>query len=236
MKERRKQSTPAQPWERLPDESAPAWAAFVEYRELGPERSTEAVARKVAKSWQLIRRWCARHDWVARTAAYDSWLAELRQQEAEKAIREEQRRWAERERQQREELWETRNLLIQKYREMAQMPMREITRVAPDPEAPDQLVQVTIKPVRFNANSLAHLARAVAEVGNLAVERPTQHAQIDLNAQVGFRGIETRQQAEAYLKQFAERLRQQLNISAEEAAQLARDACPAETALLEMPE
>ena len=31
--------------------------------------STRAVAAKLAKSDQLIRRWCARHDWLARASA-----------------------------------------------------------------------------------------------------------------------------------------------------------------------
>ena len=57
-------------FEQQPKESDKAFAAFSLYLSLGPERSTAAVAKKLAKSAHLVRRWCARHDWPARVAAH----------------------------------------------------------------------------------------------------------------------------------------------------------------------
>ena len=54
------------PWERRPDESAAAYAAFLTYRDLGPERSLVAAARQAGKHACLLRRWSQRSGWVER--------------------------------------------------------------------------------------------------------------------------------------------------------------------------
>ena len=56
-------------------ESQKAFSAYVEYRDMGTERSIEGVSQKLAKSIPLLKRWSARWDWVARAAAYDADLA-----------------------------------------------------------------------------------------------------------------------------------------------------------------
>lgn len=53
------------------DESARAYAAFVAYCELGPERSLQSVAQRLRKSKTLCARWSTRHDWQERAAVYD---------------------------------------------------------------------------------------------------------------------------------------------------------------------
>ena len=57
-------------FEQQPRESAKAFAAFSLYLNLGPQRSTAAVANKLAKSEQLIRRWSAKFAWTDRVAAH----------------------------------------------------------------------------------------------------------------------------------------------------------------------
>jgi hypothetical protein len=59
-------STASQPWEQLPEESGPAYAAFLAYRELGPTRSFAAAARTLGKNIALLRRWSGRHRWRER--------------------------------------------------------------------------------------------------------------------------------------------------------------------------
>jgi len=61
-----------EPWDRQPDESAPAYEAFLTYRDMGYARSTAGVAQKLGKSKTLMDRWSGRWDWVARTEAWDS--------------------------------------------------------------------------------------------------------------------------------------------------------------------
>ena len=62
-------------FEQLPKESAKAFAAFSLYLNLGAERSLAAVAHKLSKSEQLLKRWSAKFDWPARVAAHAAHLA-----------------------------------------------------------------------------------------------------------------------------------------------------------------
>ncbi len=62
----------AAPWERKDKESDPAWQAFVLYRDMGPARSCDKVAKALGKSNTLIERWCTWHSWVERSTAWDS--------------------------------------------------------------------------------------------------------------------------------------------------------------------
>jgi len=74
------------PYERLPNESEPAWQAFTTYLDLGGERSLPRVAKRCAKSLPLMKRWSAKYTWADRAKAYDSELARLKQTAEQKAI------------------------------------------------------------------------------------------------------------------------------------------------------
>lgn len=63
---------PTKVWERQKDESAQAFEAFVLYRDMGAERSLEAVAQKLSKSISLIKRWSREKNWVERVRAYEN--------------------------------------------------------------------------------------------------------------------------------------------------------------------
>lgn len=56
----------------LPGESAKAYAAYREYRDLGPSRSLAAVGRSSGRSRALLERWSSRWRWVARAAEHDA--------------------------------------------------------------------------------------------------------------------------------------------------------------------
>jgi hypothetical protein len=78
-----------QPWERLEDESNPAWEAFMHYRDLGLGRSLARVASALGKSTTLIERWSARDGWIARCEAWDreqDRLWHLQQQQSRKEM------------------------------------------------------------------------------------------------------------------------------------------------------
>lgn len=62
---------PLEPWDRQAQESGKAYAAFIEYRDMGIERTTRKVAEKVGKNVSLIQRWSRAHGWVDRVAAWD---------------------------------------------------------------------------------------------------------------------------------------------------------------------
>jgi hypothetical protein len=67
------------PWEQMPAESGPAYAAFVAYRDLGPSRTFKAGADQAGKHESLMRRWATRNRWRERAWAWD--LHEARQEE-----------------------------------------------------------------------------------------------------------------------------------------------------------
>lgn len=75
-----------QPWERRPEESDQAWAAFVVFRDMpDAQRSINEVGRLLVKSGSLIDRWAARHHWQERVRAHQAdqdhqWLADLAHQ------------------------------------------------------------------------------------------------------------------------------------------------------------
>ena len=84
-RETRAEVRPAErgPWERARDESTKAHAAFVLYRDLGPDRSLRAAASQLGKSERLLKRWSSRHRWQDRLAAWE----ERQQAHAEESSR-----------------------------------------------------------------------------------------------------------------------------------------------------
>jgi hypothetical protein len=68
-------------------ESSKAFAAFSLYLSLGPQRSLAAVAQKLAKSQQLLKRWSTKFEWPARVQAYDAHLAIVEREAAEALAR-----------------------------------------------------------------------------------------------------------------------------------------------------
>jgi hypothetical protein len=92
---------PFESWERLPGESALAYAAFCAFRDYGPERNirkaVEGQFRKaeghdakieaaIAKKYRVWRNWCSQFRWRERAADYDSYTDKLKQAEVRKTI------------------------------------------------------------------------------------------------------------------------------------------------------
>lgn len=81
-----------QPWERQPGETDASYRAFCTYRNMGPKRTLEAVARKDDKGIKkgyvpgCYCEWSSQFRWVERAAAYDDYLDELRRKADEEAI------------------------------------------------------------------------------------------------------------------------------------------------------
>ncbi len=81
-------------WSRQPDESDPAWGAFVVYRDMGAERSLAKAARSLGKSATLVEGWSSRHSWLARVAEFDRYVDGQAVDEHVERIREMNRRQA----------------------------------------------------------------------------------------------------------------------------------------------
>jgi hypothetical protein len=93
-------------FEQRPGESAKAFAAFSLYLSMGPERSTAAVATKLAKSEQLVRRWSARWQWTDRVGAHADYLARVEREATEALARGKSAEWLTRQQTLRETEWE----------------------------------------------------------------------------------------------------------------------------------
>lgn len=93
------------PYERKPDESAKAFAAFTTYAHLGPKRSLAAVGQTLGKSQGLIERWSRRHDWVNRVRAHDGHLAAVEREAADAQTRAKADEWLRRQVELREQEW-----------------------------------------------------------------------------------------------------------------------------------
>jgi hypothetical protein len=100
-------------FEQQPREGAKAFAAFSLYLSLGPERSTAAVAKKLAKSEQLVRRWSAKFGWTDRVAAHGAHLAIIEREAIEATARGNAAEWEKRETQLREQEWTLRGELVE---------------------------------------------------------------------------------------------------------------------------
>ncbi|HEX7570416.1 MAG TPA: hypothetical protein VF492_07915 [Verrucomicrobiae bacterium] len=92
-------------FEQQPRESSKAFAAFSLYLNLGPQRSTAEVAKKLAKSEQLIRRWSAKFAWTDRVAAHGAHYAIIEREAVEAVARSKAAEWEKRETQLRETEW-----------------------------------------------------------------------------------------------------------------------------------
>ena len=93
------------PFEQQPRESVKAFAAFSLYLSLGAERSTAAVAKKLAKSAHLVRRWSAKFGWTDRVAAHAAHLAVVERGAIEATARGKAAVWEKREQDLRETEW-----------------------------------------------------------------------------------------------------------------------------------
>ena len=92
-------------FEKQPRESDKAFAAFSLYLNMGAERSTREVGKKLGKSEGLIERWAAKFDWRSRVAAHAAHLAIVEREAIEVAARAKAAEWSQREQQLRETEW-----------------------------------------------------------------------------------------------------------------------------------
>lgn len=93
-------------FEQQSKESDKAYAAFSLYLSMGPQRSTQAVATKLAKSRQLIRHWSARWRWTERVQAHAGHLTTVEREATEALTRAKSVEWLTRQQALREEEWE----------------------------------------------------------------------------------------------------------------------------------
>lgn len=83
-----KKTSDIKAWERQSGESEKAFEAFALYRDMGAERTLQAVADELQKSYTLIRRWKTTWKWKDRVIEFDNDKERQAKREAEKGLKE----------------------------------------------------------------------------------------------------------------------------------------------------
>jgi hypothetical protein len=165
-------------WGRLPEESTPAYAAFKAYVDFGSHRSIEAVHRKLTKSTRLLKRWSSKYSWVERAGLYDEHMVRVQQRAREAAEVVEAQTWARRRAKLLEEEFEIGQKLIEKARQMLQMPIVEVKRevvVERHNDGRDKIVQLSVlRPVRFTMSDAGRMFMLADKLIRLSLGMPTQ--------------------------------------------------------------
>lgn len=178
------------PWERLPDEPADWFRRFTDYLLLGPSRTLVAVwerdkaaksaqgsfqpkAKKPSRYWQDMKiKW----RWDERAAAYDQAQADAKRARDEAERLAEEDRWRARRRKQRDDEWDCRDALLERFKAMMRFPLQAVTTTDPDGR------EVTILPARWSFQTMVQIAEAMSKLGRTAAEMETDSVNIDVTS------------------------------------------------------
>lgn len=101
-------------FDRLPGETPKAFAAFRVFLNMGPDRSTRKVGRKIGKNRTLIGEWSSRWQWQERAAAYDAAQVVKEQAAIDEQQRKDAKKWADRAQAHRERSFRLGMMMIEK--------------------------------------------------------------------------------------------------------------------------
>jgi len=158
----------ARPWERQPDETPQAFAAFCVYRDLGRARSIDRAYQvaqeqgsgsgRARSSWW---RWSRNHGWVARSRAYDAHLQEVELQAREDEARRQGRDWVRERNQQLERTFQLTNRLVDRAEQMLSFPLAAMEK--------GEDGSTTIKPAGWKLRDAVALLDAANRLGDMVV-------------------------------------------------------------------
>jgi hypothetical protein len=160
-------------WDQQSGESGSAFAAWCEYRDLGSERSIEAVARKLAKSGSLLRRWSARWGWVERAARWDGHQDGLRTAATNLALEQAAVNWATEREAERERELELGQALIAKAKTMLQWPLEQRRVIGADGRT------TIVEPTKWRLADAAKMVEVGSKLIRLAAEMETDRVSVD---------------------------------------------------------
>lgn len=171
-----------QQWEQLPTEPGLAYEAFKTYLSLGATRTFDEAYRVHTQRRQGTRApgnwraWAKAYRWKERARAFDIRNEKAADEAHVRAIQAtvtkaviddwEQGRIA-RMRQQEQEEWELRNLLLKKAREMLEFGLlRQVTKQTPKGEV------VVVQPVNWDFSTTANLIKLIHQLGRASTQMP----------------------------------------------------------------
>jgi len=114
----------AKPWERQPNETAAAFAAFESYRALGPKRGLRGLAAALPEQsrrhLRTLEQWSKRYGWVERIKAIDDDNARIEREAIEAQAEIQAVAWAKAREPIRREAWRISEELLEMAREFLQ--------------------------------------------------------------------------------------------------------------------
>ena len=146
-----------QPWDRRPDESATAFAAFAAFLSLGIDRTLVGAARKSGKSKQMIGQWSKRHEWAERCARWEAEQNKAKTDAQLSLARQEGRDWAKRESEVREHEFLLGTKLMAKAQAMLEFPLARVV-------SSQDGKQVTVYPGDWSMVQAARMAGVGSEL------------------------------------------------------------------------
>lgn len=150
----------------LQNESDKAYAAFMEYARLGPERSMREVARRLGKSLTLLVRWAKRHSWQERIETWNAEQDEIFQKAQENELRKKAELWAKRQAEMRDREWTTAQRLRELAEKMLKMPL-VMQKTSKDGKS------IRIEPVKWSFGDAVRALQLAGEIERLACGLPT---------------------------------------------------------------
>lgn len=193
-------------WDKRSNESAKAFEAFVNYRDMGPARTITGVYRKMRSNPEAKKpsgqftEWAAKFEWDSRAGAYDSHLAAVRQKAQEQRALEEEQEWSRRRKAIRETGWVRGEALIKKADSLLLIPhvqqkkdvvveSRTVKLEGGITETIPVIVNRTIiEPSRWSLGDAARIIQTGVDLQRLAAGLSTDHLSADLLTQEGIPG------------------------------------------------
>jgi hypothetical protein len=157
-------------------ESAKAYAAFQLYYPASPNlRSLRQVALQLNKSETLMERWSRRFDWVRRTEAWDHHQSQLAAAEYEKARREKNSKWTDREDELLEQDYAASRELINRGIQTMKLPLTERQLQKTDASGNQTTI---IKPVNRGQSGVVAMIKVGHEIGLDCIKRARPEAAV----------------------------------------------------------
>lgn len=182
--------TPPQqrPWYRLTDagETINAYNYFKLYLQQTSPRNIEKLARRLGKHGQGLRNYSARFKWKDRAAAYDDFHTNL-ELERQRARREKQElEWLARRDEQRQQEWDIAQALLEKVRQMLQVPLFKETvydRLKDlDPDGKIIIEQIVhFEPLDWSAVDIARYFEVASKMARLATGMDTDQKKLRID-------------------------------------------------------
>jgi hypothetical protein len=160
-------------YERLTDENGriettDAFEAWQTYRDWGPDRSYQKVARWLSKSETIIKRWASRWEWQERLQAMDDWQEMIKRDAVEENERQKAQDFISRQQKLDEEILSLKEALMPRLKQMASFPLVRTTKETKD----NGKTEIThVHPARWSfntlVNALAVLTKETQDAGEL---------------------------------------------------------------------